>query len=86
MTLLLYDKVMSNSYPFQGEQDKRYLQTRRSYAAGLRSSKELSSFNGWRHFWQCILNAGEMEEEEGVWLRVEESFACPGCRSENLGR
>ena len=28
--------------------------SRRSNAAGFRSSRELSSFSGDRHFWQCI--------------------------------
>lgn len=31
------------------------LPTSRSYAAGLRSSRELSSLRGVRHFWQYIL-------------------------------
>jgi hypothetical protein len=31
------------------------LPTKRSKAAGFRSSKELSSFSGVRHFWQYIL-------------------------------
>lgn len=30
--------------------------TNKSNAAGLRSSKELSSFSGLRHFWQYIVN------------------------------
>ncbi len=29
--------------------------TKRSYAAGFRSSRELSSFKGVRHFWQYIV-------------------------------
>lgn len=35
---------------------KALLPTSRSYAAGLRSSRELSSLRGVRHFWQYILD------------------------------
>jgi hypothetical protein len=41
------------SYEFEGRELDG--PTNRSKAAGLRSSKELSSFSGVRHFWQYIL-------------------------------
>jgi hypothetical protein len=38
-----------------------YEPTNRSKAAGFRSSRELSSFKGVRHFWQYILSVLERE-------------------------
>jgi hypothetical protein len=55
-----------------------HLPTNKSKAAGFKSSKELSSFRGVRHFWQCIVDG------RGAFAR-DSDVASLGDRSDSSG-
>jgi len=52
--------------------------TNRSKAAGLRSSRELSSFKGVRHFWQNILWVLTLEIQWFLELFLDRKFSNGG--------